>query len=433
MLPRASTGGSDCHDTSDSLMTDNDKHLNYRRSSDGKKILREIILRDGRTVQSQQPRISKDSCDDLAAEFEASWIRSVNCPTFRARSFSRAMKIADMFSGCGAMTLGAVEACRALGLIAGPVFAMDQDPTAIKTYSRNFPSAHCVTGNIEKLLSLPLGSKISSSERQLRRHVAKPDILLGGPPCQGHSDLNNHSRRHDPKNALMLTMTRFAEIFEPEHIIIENVPGVLHDYGRVVDRTRRALERLGYFTDCSVVNLSRLGIPQTRRRFILVASTSEIQIDALLKTHYCEKRSLRWAISDLLKPDSPSSFDEPSNISKDNAERIAYLFKNKIYDLPDKRRPNCHRTKEHTYKSIYGRLHWDKPAQTITTGFTSMGQGRFVHPSRRRTLTPHEAARIQFIPDFFSFEGIGRRKTVEMIGNAVPPKLICALALELMR
>jgi len=414
-------------------MTNDSRHLDYRRSSDGRIVLRAVILRDGRKVQSQQPRVSEDNCGDLGAEFDASWIRSVNCPSFRARSLSRAVRIADMFSGCGAMTLGAVEACRALGLIPDPVFAMDQDPAAIKIYSRNFPSAHCVTGKIEKLLTSRLGSKISSNERQLHKNIAKPDVLLGGPPCQGHSDLNNHSRRHDPKNALMLRMARFAEIFEPEHIIIENVPGVLHDHGRVVERTRHDLERLGYFTDCRVVDLSRLGIPQTRRRFILVASTSRFEIDSLLKSHYCTERSLRWAISDLLRLDSPSFIDQPSSISKDNAKRIDYLFKNRIYDLPDKQRPDCHRTKKHTYRSIYGRLHWDKPAQTITTGFGSMGQGRFVHPSRRRTLTPHEAARIQFIPDFFSFEGVCRRRAAEMIGNAVPPKLVYALALEMMR
>ena len=89
--------------------------------------------------------------------------------------------------------------------------------------------------------------------------------------------------------------------------------------------------------------------------------------------------------------------------------------------------------KAHGYKSVYGRMYWDRPSQTITTGFTCMGQGRFVHPKRKRTLTPHEAARLQFIPDFFRFdEDLPRAALSEMIGNAAPPKLTYVLALELL-
>jgi len=79
-------------------------------------------------------------------------------------------------------------------------------------------------------------------------------------------------------------------------------------------------------------------------------------------------------------------------------------------------------------------MHWDQPAQTITSGFTCTGQGRFAHPREPRTITPHEAARLQLIPDFFSFSSDLRRGALcEMIGNAVPAKLAYVLALELLR
>jgi DNA (cytosine-5)-methyltransferase 1 len=79
-------------------------------------------------------------------------------------------------------------------------------------------------------------------------------------------------------------------------------------------------------------------------------------------------------------------------------------------------------------------MHWDEPSQTITSGFSSMGQGRYVHAKERRTLTPHEAARLQSIPDFFQFDyAIGRTALAEMIANAVPTKLTYVLALELLR
>jgi DNA (cytosine-5)-methyltransferase 1 len=82
---------------------------------------------------------------------------------------------------------------------------------------------------------------------------------------------------------------------------------------------------------------------------------------------------------------------------------------------------------------MYGRLRYDRPSQTITSGFTSPGQGRFIHPSQQRTLTPHEAARLQFFPDFFDFSASKKRGDLaKMIGNAVPMKLSYMLCLELL-
>jgi DNA (cytosine-5)-methyltransferase 1 len=139
--------------------------------------------------------------------------------------------------------------------------------------------------------------------------------------------------------------------------------------------------------------------------------------------------TLRDAISDLVDEPSASTdiFRTPSRPTPRNRQRMDYLFDNRLYDLPNTERPECHRN-GHSYKSMYGRLKWHQPAQTITTGFGCMGQGRFVHPSRRRTLTPHEAARIQGFPDFFSFSTVKHRVGLhEMIGNAVPPPLASAI------
>jgi DNA (cytosine-5)-methyltransferase 1 len=144
-------------------------------------------------------------------------------------------------------------------------------------------------------------------------------------------------------------------------------------------------------------------------------------------------RSVSWAISDLLDRVETGPFDTPAKHSATNQARIEYLFSNALYELPDDQRPDCHRLKAHSYKSVYGRLRPDEPAPTITTGFGSTGQGRFVHPTLPRTLTPHEAARVQFIPDFFDFGDERRGALQDMIGNAVPPKISYLLALELLR
>ena len=102
---------------------------------------------------------------------------------------------------------------------------------------------------------------------------------------------------------------------------------------------------------------------------------------------------------------------------------MKWLLENDAYDLPNRLRPPCHQG-DHSYVSMYGRLKWGEPAQTITSGFGSLGQGRFMHPSIPRTLTPHEAARLQGFPDYFTFDSaVNRTQLAIIIGNAVPPLL----------
>ncbi len=109
----------------------------------------------------------------------------------------------------------------------------------------------------------------------------------------------------------------------------------------------------------------------------------------------------------------------------------AVLIDNDEHDLPNRLRPPCHQG-DHSYVSMYGRLKWKEPAQTITSGFGSLGQGRFMHPSLCRTLTPHEAARIQGFPDYFTFDAaVTRTELSVIIGNAVPPALAATLIARL--
>jgi DNA (cytosine-5)-methyltransferase 1 len=141
---------------------------------------------------------------------------------------------------------------------------------------------------------------------------------------------------------------------------------------------------------------------------------------------------VRWAIADLARKAPEGLLDTPSVLHPDNIKRINYLMKHGAYDLPNRLRPICHQD-DHSYVSMYGRLQYDNPAQTITSGFGSPGQGRYVHPTRGRTLTPHEAARLQFFPDFFDFSPvIFRTSLANMIGNAVPMLLAYVFCLELM-
>jgi DNA (cytosine-5)-methyltransferase 1 len=141
--------------------------------------------------------------------------------------------------------------------------------------------------------------------------------------------------------------------------------------------------------------------------------------------------NLRWAISDLETVVDPAGYDVPPRASAVNTARMKYLLERDLYDLPNHQRPECHQD-EHSYKSMYGRLRWEAPAQTITSGFTSIGQGRYMHPSQVRALTAHEAARIQGFPDYFDFSAVTKRGDLAtMIGNAVPPALSREIATAL--
>ncbi len=340
----------------------------------------------------------------------------------------------DLFSGAGAMSLGAMHACQALGKTFKPVLAIDNDDTALGVYADNFGRESTMLADVSQILDRPLGASPSRGENVLRRRTGRVDLLIGGPPCQGHSDLNNHTRRNDPKNLLYERMARFAELLRPKHILIENVPAVQHDRRQVVEIVKKHLDILGYSTAHGVLRMEQFGVPQRRSRHVLVATRIHHSLASVFDSTDEDERSVRWAIEDLESRCGSSWLDTPSKPSEDNRRRIAFLFRHDAYDLPDHRRPACHRTKPHSYKSVYGRLNYDEPAQTITSGFGSMGQGRFVHPAQRRTLTPHEAARLQMIPDYFDLSSVPtRRALAEIIGNAVPPKFAYALVLELLR
>jgi DNA (cytosine-5)-methyltransferase 1 len=341
----------------------------------------------------------------------------------------------DFFSGCGGLSLGTREACLAIGYRFEALLAVDKDPSSLQVYKVNFNPQRAYNCDIRDMVDGPLRGRLTPSETQLLKGLARIDILLAGPPCQGHSDLNNYTRRNDRRNKLYERVGRFAEIAGPKHILIENVPTVVRGHDRAFDTTADLLLALGYRVDAGVVDLCELGVPQRRRRHILVASlTKPVSIkDVMEKYRLAQIRSVAWAIKDLEDEEGSSVFTRSFRHNRENLRRIMYLTTHGVYDLPNRMRPPCHQNGNHSYKSMYGRLKYDEPAQTITSGFGSPGQGRFVHPNQPRTLTPHEAARLQFFPDFFDFSCVKTRTALaNMIGNAVPMKLSYVFSLEVL-
>jgi DNA (cytosine-5)-methyltransferase 1 len=367
------------------------------------------------------------------ARGERAWLSATKGPA-RLTSPLGLLRVVDLFAGCGGLSLGVREACRSLGYEFDCRLALDSHAAAAAVYNVNFPGSRVVVQDVKGLLDGAVGQRATPVEQELRRSTGSVDVLIGGPPCQGHSDLNNWTRRQDSKNELYLRMVRAAEVLRPRAILVENVPGALNDRGRVVDISRERLEKLGYRTDIHVADTSTLGVAQTRRRLLLVAYDNDFSLAEALERHRTSHRTVRWAIGDLKSVTSADVFDAPTRSAAATKRRISYLFDNGLYDLPNSERPACHAGGGHSYSSVYGRLSWDKPAQTITTGFYCMCMGRYVHPSQRRTITAHEAARLQFFPDWFDFSGVQRRGDLAtMIGNAVPPKLSYVVMIELLK
>lgn len=343
------------------------------------------------------------------------------------------ISVIDLFSGCGGLTVGAIEAATRLDRSVGVALAIDSDATPLGVLRKTL-RLHPNRVRTEDLgVALKaVAARTSAAERAIFKAASSANgakLLVAGPPCQGHSALNNHTRHNDPRNDLYLAVARAARLVAPDAVVIENVRGIDADRGEALTRCAAALEELGYEVVHDRLDLSQLGVPQTRVRHVLVATLGAPFAWTL---PHPGVRSLQWAIGDLLDIEPMSVIDTPSRVSEENVERIKWLFENDAYNLPNELRPRCHRDEEHSYISMYGRLAWDAPAQTITSGYGSIGQGRFVHPLRRRALTPHEAARLQFLPDFIRFDLVPRRTDLAtMIGNVAPPALTIAIVTAL--
>lgn len=396
-----------------------------------------VTRRDSTRVKSHMARVPSPNEGPTSADEAEKWaLRVGESPLTEATGPE--LRTADLFSGFGGLTVGLAEAARAVGSTLKPVLAVDFEKTAIDAYNANFPSAKAIYDDVLNIFPGEVGTSLTSGERELSRSYGDLDVLVGGPPCQGHSALNNRTRHNDSKNRLYRTMVRAAEVLRPHHIMIENVPGALRDRESVVQRTADELIERGYNVTLEVIDLSRIGVPQKRKRLILLASLdSSLDAAIIEKRHARQVRGVEWAIGDLADASSTSAarlIDQVARSAPDTRRRIDYLFDNGLHELPDQERPPCHASGGHSYTSIYGRLAADKPSQTITTGFYSMCMGRYVHPDQRRTLTAHEAARLQYIPDWFSFDTVpGRTALAKMIGNAVPPRLSFAVGVEMFR
>ena len=354
------------------------------------------------------------------------------------------VEVVDLFCGSGGLSLGAKLAAKSLGFDMAHAFAADADPQALGIYRTNNRPRFHTTESVANLVSYQIstdkfGSHYPHTPKILNEDleclIGSVDMVLAGPPCQGHSTANNKTRFNDPRNMLYFAVPAIAVALKAPTVIIENVPGVTASPGNLVGITTELLQSNGYTVTSSVIRSDAFGWPQTRRRFFLVATKDwkPVPLKSVDEALGRSARPISWALEDILNTKELSIMTESPSLSQENQRRIDYLHDNELHELPNSERPECHQNGT-TYRAVYGRMRWDEPAPTITTGFMTPGRGRYVHPLRRRTLLPREAARIQGFPDNYRFElqsqALGRSAIAKGIGDAVPSILGFAAGLS---
>jgi len=320
-------------------------------------------------------------------------------------------KLLDLFAGAGGLSLGLTWA----GFES--VGAVEFDPAAADTYESNF-GAHVHRD--------PDGAPLAIENVDFSEYAGRVDLLAGGPPCQGFSQLGK-GLADDPRNRLWREFIKAVEVVRPRAFLMENVPPILRaEEGRA---TLEVAEGLGYNVVSGVLNANEYGVPQLRRRaFIFGTLVGEASLPQ--PTGNGATRTVRWAIDDLpLEPDE-------KNWHKGRNPRPVSLERYKVvpeggnrFDLQRARpdiTPRCWLEKPTGSTDVFGRLSWDKPALTIRTEFFKPEKGRYLHPQAHRPITHREAARLQTFPDDFEFCG-SNIEVARQIGNAVPPVLAYSL------
>jgi len=323
------------------------------------------------------------------------------------------MSAVDLFAGCGALSLGLKWAGYSV------TAAVEINPGRAKTYSLNHPGTDVLQRDIRTVA----GEEILKAARVSRGGLA---LVAGCPPCQGFSRIRRRNKAkavRDGRNDLVAEFGRLVLETRPKAIMMENVPGLERD--QIFERLLRSLRGAGYRIDWRIMQLSRYGVPQRRRRLVMVGWLGFARPDLGLLPQ-SPGGTVRDAIATL--PRIPKSSKALHNYrtfrSKTVKDRIRSIPRNggSRSQLPKSLSLDCH-ADYNGFRDVYGRMAWDEAAPTITGGCINPSKGRFLHPYRHRAISLLEAARLQSFPIWYRFDSsMGRYPIAEMIGEALPPR-----------
>jgi DNA (cytosine-5)-methyltransferase 1 len=325
------------------------------------------------------------------------------------------IRVADFFCGCGGTSAG----LQAAGM--NIVFGLDNDSEASATYRLNFPKANFFERDIKSVTTNEIVETIEPGDGPL--------LISACAPCQPYSTFAS-AKREDPRRRLLLRLIPVIKRLNPEFILVENVPGLRSQSAPAgtFNRFKKTLTSLDYHVASGVVDCQNYGVPQRRRRLLIMASRLG-SISLPVPTHGRGVAVLpistvaEW-IGDLppveagqKHPDIPNHL--ASGLTELNLRRIrATTEGGGRADWPEELQLTCH-SNHRGHSDVYGRMRFDMPAPVLTTKCTSISNGRFGHPTQDRPITVREAASLQTFPRTFTFVG-GIKSTTRQVGNAVP-------------
>ncbi|MYB75884.1 MAG: DNA (cytosine-5-)-methyltransferase [Chloroflexi bacterium] len=339
------------------------------------------------------------------------------------------MRVLDLFSGCGGLSYGLSQA--GLNIVAG----VDDWEDALLTFKHNHPNSVVVTMDLSNC-------DPSKIEKTAGGHF---DIIVGGPPCQGFS-ISGKRDPNDSRNGLYLGFVRAVEHFRPKIFLMENVPNLLSmDGGRFKDEIVKDFEKLGYEIKLEILTASDYGVPQNRRRVIMVGMLGKNTFSFPPPALFSSKITTAEAIGDL--PEMSVDDGSQNKRRASNAyQRMMRALTNEIYN---------HETTDHNAKTVetialvpdggnyknlprnlqstrkvniaWTRYSSNKPSHTIDTGHR-----HHFHYKYNRVPTVRESARLQSFPDHFIFFG-SKTSQYRQVGNAVPPIMAEKIGKELVR
>jgi DNA (cytosine-5)-methyltransferase 1 len=348
----------------------------------------------------------------------------------------------ELFAGGGGLSLGASRAGFDIRV------AVELDHRFLPTYRVNHP--------FTKLLEVDV---CDVKGEELLTHIpeGRIDLLMGCAPCQGFCSLTSKSQREDPRNRLVLEMVRIVEESLPSVVLMENVPGLAWRGRRLLEEFVARLEKAGYIVQWEIVQMADFGVPQHRRRLVLLAGRgfsipmpSPTHTNSALRPKGVKPwRTLHDAIygeptplllTESRKRGGPSSlkWHVVRDLGPSTKARLKAVKPGQMRTtLSDELLPECHRGGYSGFRNVYMRMSWDKPSSTITAGCTTPAKGRFGHPKRNRTtISVREAATIQTFPKTYRIVTDNIDVACQMIGNAVPPRFgecLASQALETLK
>ncbi len=334
------------------------------------------------------------------------------------------LKVIDAFCGAGGLSLGLQES--GFNVVAG----FDLDPKCIETLRLNgsFFTHKAFQADIRDTLNGSILNTLEIGKGEI-------DLLAGGPPCQGFSVQRTVGDDYDDRNLLVDDYSDLILEVLPRFFLLENVPGIGGKRGKsIMEKFKAKISSHGYFLHETVLDAQNFGVPQRRRRYILVGELSNHPKFIWPESTGWPAKTVRETIGHL--PAAPRDGDHPDyprhradKLSKLNLKRIRSIKQGQSrIDLPEELLAECHLQDADKigHRNVYGRMPWDDVAPTITARFDSFTRGKFGHPEQDRSISLLEGALLQTFPEEYKFSG-NKVEVARQIGNAVPPKFSQAL------